>query len=268
MDYKKPQSTLVQGGVGLYPLTTADQVILSDGSRLEKDGKINADSAADSAKLGGKAPEYYLQPRNLLDNSDFSNGRFVVQAGLNGLHGSTVYLGDRWIGDNRITAGQKQDHIVLTSTAQFACIVQKVHVEGGKTYTLAIKSTGADFYLGFNVGGAKERHHEGDVYTLQVDVPSDSNLLEVSLYPAFKDGGGTANIYWAALYEDAFKPKTLPPYVPNGYAAELAECQRYYYKTVVSNWDGSICVTIGESAFAPLVHQPADAHAYYAHGNQ
>ena len=48
MDYKKPQSTLVQGGAGIYPLTTADQVILGDGSRLEKDGKINAD------KLGGK----------------------------------------------------------------------------------------------------------------------------------------------------------------------------------------------------------------------
>ena len=49
MDYKKPQDTLVHGGIGLYPLTTADQVILSDGSRLEKDGKINAD------KLGGKS---------------------------------------------------------------------------------------------------------------------------------------------------------------------------------------------------------------------
>ena len=43
MDYKKPQDTLVHGGIGLYPLTTADQVILSDGSRLEKAGKINAD---------------------------------------------------------------------------------------------------------------------------------------------------------------------------------------------------------------------------------
>ena len=58
MDYKKPQSTLVQGGTGIYPLTTADQVILADGSRLEKDGRISADSAAnsaDSAKLGGKS---------------------------------------------------------------------------------------------------------------------------------------------------------------------------------------------------------------------
>ena len=43
MDYKKPQDTLVHGGIGLYPLTTADQVILADGGRLEKAGKINAD---------------------------------------------------------------------------------------------------------------------------------------------------------------------------------------------------------------------------------
>lgn len=48
MDYKKPQDTLVHGGIGLYPLTTADQVILADGGRLEKAGKINAD------KLDGK----------------------------------------------------------------------------------------------------------------------------------------------------------------------------------------------------------------------
>lgn len=48
MDYKKPQDTLVHGGIGLYPLTTADQVILADGGRLEKAGKINAD------KLSGK----------------------------------------------------------------------------------------------------------------------------------------------------------------------------------------------------------------------
>ena len=48
MAYKKPQDPLTNNGFGIYPLTTADQVILSDGSRLEKDGKINAD------KLNGR----------------------------------------------------------------------------------------------------------------------------------------------------------------------------------------------------------------------
>lgn len=48
MAYKKPQDPLINNGFGIYPLTTADQVILADGGRLEKAGKINAD------KLGGR----------------------------------------------------------------------------------------------------------------------------------------------------------------------------------------------------------------------
>ena len=35
-------------------------------------------------------------------------------------------------------------------------------------------------------------------------------------------------ITWAALYEGSYTADTLPAYQPKGYAAELAECQRYY----------------------------------------
>ena len=41
MAYKKPQDPLTNNGFGIYPLTTADQVILSDDSRLEKNGQIS-----------------------------------------------------------------------------------------------------------------------------------------------------------------------------------------------------------------------------------
>ena len=37
-------------------------------------------------------------------------------------------------------------------------------------------------------------------------------------------------IAWAALYEGSYTADTLPPYTPKGYAAELAECQRYYWQ--------------------------------------
>lgn len=37
-------------------------------------------------------------------------------------------------------------------------------------------------------------------------------------------------ITWAALYEGSYTADTLPAYQPKGYAAELAECQRYYKK--------------------------------------
>ena len=37
---------------------------------------------------------------------------------------------------------------------------------------------------------------------------------------------------WAALYEGEYTADTLPVYLPKGYAAELLECQRYYYRLV------------------------------------
>lgn len=50
MDIIKTQSPLTLGEKGVYPLTTADQVILADGTRLMKNGAIAADNAS---KIGG-----------------------------------------------------------------------------------------------------------------------------------------------------------------------------------------------------------------------
>ena len=57
MAYKKPQDPLTNNWFGIYPLTTADQVILADGSRLEKNGIVSANvaTAANSEKLSGKS---------------------------------------------------------------------------------------------------------------------------------------------------------------------------------------------------------------------
>ncbi len=41
----------------------------------------------------------------------------------------------------------------------------------------------------------------------------------------------SATICWVALYEGEYTVDTLPAYVPKGYAAELAECQRYYRRS-------------------------------------
>jgi hypothetical protein len=38
-----------------------------------------------------------------------------------------------------------------------------------------------------------------------------------------------------ALYEGEYTIETLPPYIPKGYAAELAECQRYF-QLIIHNW--------------------------------
>ena len=119
MAYKKPQDPLINNGFGIYPLTTADQVILSDGSRLEKNGQISigggtvktvsgvapdsagnvaltasdvgaasaesvnqlkddkldkTGTAADSSKLGGKAPGEYVQKSDVVDLKKITSG--------------------------------------------------------------------------------------------------------------------------------------------------------------------------------------------------
>ena len=224
MDYKKPQSTIVHGGAGIYPLTTADQVILADGSRLEKDGKINVDSAANTSKLGGKAPEYYIQLRNLLDNSDFKNP--VNQRGKTSYSGG--YGIDRWkqwsnshtttINDNSISISVIQQYI-------------GTNIDFDKTYTIAAKKIDGSILCESGTFNGKL-----DKNGLRFDYDTNTNGTKKP-YVAINKAG---DYVWAALYEGSYTADTLPPYVPKGYAAELAECRRYYKRFTSPN-DAIIC---------------------------
>ena len=222
MDYKKPQSTLVQGGAGIYPLTTADQVILADGSRLEKGGKISADSAANSAKLGGKAPEYYIQPRNLLDNSDF---RKPVNQQRASSYSGTTYIIDRWwmqtdtgtvsIGDDGLT-------FAANDSTSYKVMQYVEKLDSNKVHTFVIKDTSENVYLIHSV--PNERYEVktsfGSIIVNMTNINDENrNTFSISL-----DSGTTITLAWAALYEGAYTADTLPPYVPKGYAAELAAC--------------------------------------------
>ena len=80
--------------------TFASQVYMEDGTSVEstiQDVILNNNNTDDAAKLGGKAPEYYLQPRNLLDNSDFRNP--VNQKGQTS-YTEVGYTIDRWYKEN------------------------------------------------------------------------------------------------------------------------------------------------------------------------
>ena len=231
MEYKKPQATIIQGNVGIYPLTTADQVILADGTRLEKDGKINVDVAnsADSAKLGGKAPEYYLQPRNLLDNSDFRNP--VNQRGQTSYSGYG-YTIDRWImSDGSMTVND--GYITVTTDA-----IQRLPKHKANTiYTLAIKNSDGTVNL---LSGTFESGVSNSF--MGMGVSSASSLPFIQLL------GG--DYLWAALYEGTYTAETLPPYVPKGYAAELAECRRYFErigKSYSGSGNASMLMAVGTS---------------------
>ena len=237
MDYKKPQSTLVHGGAGIYPLTTADQVILADGSRLEKDGRISADSAANSAKLGGKAPEYYIQPRNLLDNSDFRNP--VNQRGITNVS-TTGYCIDRWIfslsgsGALNVQDGLLAFNASNESYCEIVQIQENSSALSGKEMTFVVCIAPDNIIcLNFTYGtNASVLSADGNIALIHYD----GNRVYIRI---FSTGNNWIGVKWAALYEGSYTADTLPPYVPKGYAAELAECQWYYRR-------GGQAVTIGK----------------------
>lgn len=236
MNYKKPQSTLVQGGVGLYPLTTADQVILADGSRLEKDGKISADSASDSSKLGGKAPEYYVQPRNLLDNSDFT--RFIAQAGIMGTHGAVQYAGDRWKMNSGTVTGIANAYddgytdITLQTNSRFDQVVAGIDKYYGQPMAAALWLKNGSVIVGSAIVNAPTED-----YLTPISVGNDNTHIYLQATTGdervylfiIETYGNSETVVAAALLPGSYTADTLPPYVPKGYAAELAECQRYFW---------------------------------------
>lgn len=148
MNYKKPQSTIVQGGKGIYPLTTADQVILADGSRLEKDGKISADSAANSEKLGGKAASDYLQKTDTATNSAKLGGKSLAEIMLDLYPVGAVYISVNSTSPASLFGGtweQLQDRFLLAAGSTYSA----GSTGGEATHTLTldeIPSHGHEIY--------------------------------------------------------------------------------------------------------------------------
>lgn len=192
-----------------------------NGKPLNSDVVLSASdlegAAADSNKLGGKDPKYYIQPRNLLDNSDFTNP--VNQRGQTGYSGS-VYTIDRWSlwsansnatlsTDGNIVAINPNGDDKVALTQRFA----KGYLSEEKSYTFAYLDT------------------QG---TIHIDNNPVKYVVEAYDYVEIKRDALTG-IIWAALYEGAYTADSLPPYVPKGYAAELAECQRYHVP-VIDTW--------------------------------
>ena len=131
-------------------------------------------------------------PRNILDNSDFTN--LVAQAGIGGNHGSIAYAADRWILDSGTVSYEAGVGLTLNGT-----IRQK----------LEIPPTGeTSAFVGMASGAASISYADG-----AVTITSSGGVLK-----------------WAALYGGVYSAATMPDYQPKDYGAELAGCQRYYVK--------------------------------------
>ena len=174
---------------------------------------------------------------NLLDNSDFRNP--VNQRGQNAYQFDSGYTIDRWklhwSGDGDITIHDGYISLYRENynayLFQFPANVEKMV---GKTYTVAAKVR-YNGYIGWI--DSTQRTHCNSVHSTEwviithtFTVGSATSDIGPAAVEICSSGNLSIELQWAALYEGSYTADTLPAYVPKGYAAELAECQRYYRK--------------------------------------
>lgn len=177
--------------------------------------------AADIAVLNGnfdlidKAVGNGARVGNLLDNSYFPSAYVINQRGKTQYTGN-VYTIDRW----RTYSSTAVINVGAAGmNPQASALLQYLNIDPGRTYTAAICY--ADGTVSVQTG------------TFTAGFGSTSSGINCSVsngYCRFLIRESAAYIRWAALYEGAYTADTLPAYQYKGYAAELAECMRYYQK--------------------------------------
>lgn len=198
-------------------------------------------TAVNSEKFGGKAPEYYVQPRNLLDNSYFVNP--VNQRGQTSYTGkSYAYTLDRWLISNENTVINLLDNGIEldnTNNSNDVDFYQKLPILlNDGIYTFVINTTDGMVYCCASVSGTTITN----ISKVSIDTISASIMYTDGLKFYVKGsvkGGSVSTILWAALYEGSYTADILPPYAPKGYSAELAECRRYYLLAYWYEFDAS-----------------------------
>lgn len=176
--------------------------------------------------------------RNLLDNSDFE----IAQAGYNGSHGNELYHADRWFGNGHGTLDVSGGVKTFTSTFGFAFMRQILWNDGrdhGKTYTLAITLPDGTRL----VGSGKSPSAPSTSEHVFIDIAAPDSRCWFMAMKAENDTmyvrvdasqiGSAVSFLSIDLFEGEYTTESVPPHVPKGYAAELAECQRYFQRSFV-----------------------------------
>ena len=114
----------------------------------------------------------------------------IAQAGYGGNHGSQAYACDRW---KLVSGTVSHSDAGLTLNGTIAQVLE--NAPSGPVTAAASAGT--------------------------ITYDASAKIVTIATTEA-------TVIAWAALYEGEYSADTLPPYTPKGYAAELAECQRYF----------------------------------------
>lgn len=187
------------------------------------------DHAANMAYVNQQAKN--AAPWNLLDNSDFTHP--VYQRGNATTTGSGYGI-DRWASSSGSgVVDIKSGYVNIRSTsgngAYISQYLEPGKIRDGKTYTFVCEFL--DGSVRFKSGEASPSMSGiamwFDAHAIRLGYDSSKQNYYVMFSTTSTTGINVVNI---ALYEGEYTADTLPKYHPKGYAAELLECARYYYR--------------------------------------
>ena len=204
---------------------------------------LKTDTIENANKLGNVAAAQYalknnVPAHNLLDNSDFTNP--VNQRNSAYYTNGNEYTIDRWKTQYGTNISIENGYVNIWGNWD---LKQRLKKPLGIIYTLAAKVrinfTGDNTPAVGIDGGQKVELDapigEWRIYAKQIDISSITDeTIEIQLAPNGGSSSGSISVEWVALYEGSYDASTLPAYQPKGYAAELAECQRYYRRFINS----------------------------------
>ena len=260
--------------LGLKTFTASDPVDYNE----INDNYNKIDNGVKTAMQGRAA-------HNLLDNSDFRNP--VNQRGATTTSQYEYFL-DRWIARlSDISLAVGNSGLTLTSSATANIFIYQKLSAGkalnGKTVTVAVcdgtgnvattttnlPTTNATSWTSYAVAQTNN-----GVYASVIDLGSGDYPIAVRV--GVQSDALNKTIRWAALYEGSYTADTLPAYVPKGYAAELAECMRYYRRFINSAPAMSTAATAIEAEMpleppmrvVPTITINSVGHAYTPEGTK
>lgn len=185
---------------------------------------------------------------NLLDDSNFLDP--INQRGASSYtnNGHTI---DRWRDTTNCTTLITAEGLTLqnNSTSSNAYWRQRLPASvltSGKTYTMALNIDGV-VYCGHAVVNSTAQVTFYGASGLYLSCTGLTSSTYWTIQIALSAGKTFAGVRWAALYEGEYTADNLPAYVPKGYAAELAECQRYFYRAnaMASAFYGGLVMATG-----------------------
>ena len=200
-------------------------------------GGTGATTVEDARKNLGIKDTVLVAPKNLLDNSDFTNP--VNQRGVTAISAKEYHI-DRWrAGSNRGIASITTDGLELTNTVTsglyyYEQVIGETNDFLGKVVTGVAYLSNGEIAVASGVFPADDVTENTQIAEVIFGDGCSFRLHKLTetqhfLYQFVIPEGLNTMVKRVAVYQGEYTVETLPEYRPKGYGAELAECQRYFF---------------------------------------